>query len=609
MVLNVSAPPNPVPCQWGPELDGQYVPGCASGGYPCDQYATLAEAQAACALDYGCGGVTSQDSGGAPWETRRGPGAVSSQQGEKSYVIANDCHGDGGLCFFLPPTFAIITSGFSNDVLVSAMARYSSIINSAYGVTVNAAPQLQPLNSLTVNVAADAKLQFGVDESYTLSVAAGGATLTAPTVWGAIRGLETVSQLARHTWTTSSAGAVNASFNEICAITVTDAPRFAYRGLMIDTSRHFMPVNVVKQIMELMAYNKMNSLRMHLIDDQSWSYYVEDAPAVTNNSAFSPLHVYYPSDLTDLVAFGRARGIIVWPEVDFPGHSSILLETFPEMGCLLPPPNSYRQYIDPLWPDLWPTMAKVFNGINKIFPPEYPFHMGGDEVNRNAWAECPTVIEWCNTTGHCSGNVGDGVTSWWYQSLYIFLHNPPYNRVVYAWEDATGSVNSNWTGATDGGLVLEQWNGDPGAWNSYPCSSGTNSSILMSGPFHDVIGTGPSYNSNPEENYYDMWNLTCPLSPRIKEQIIGAELMWWCDAADISASDTILMLMSSVLPVAESGWSPQSVVAPGLVNAGRYQDHRCRLARRGMQSHDAYGHVGTYCVAEYEQVLMPWSML
>ena len=83
--------------------------------------------------------------------------------------------------------------------------------------------------------------------------------------------------------------------------------------------------------------------------------------------------------------------------------------------------------------------------------------------------------------------------------------------------------------------------------------------------------------------------------------------MWWDDAADISASDMILMLMSSVVPVAESGWSPQGVVSSGAVNPSRYQDFRCRMARRGMQSHDAYGHVGTFCVAEYEAALMPWS--
>ena len=80
------------------------------------------------------------------------------------------------------------------------------------------------------------------------------------------------------------------------------------------------------------------------------------------------------------------------------------------MGCLLPGPNGYRQYIDPLFADLWPTMDQIFGESNEIFPPEYPFHMGGDEVNRNAWMECPSVAQWAQQN-NISGNLGDAVTA------------------------------------------------------------------------------------------------------------------------------------------------------------------------------------------------------
>lgn len=98
--------------------------------------------------------------------------------------------------------------------------------------------------------------------------------------------------------------------------------------------------------------------------------------------------------------------------------------------------------------------------------------------------------------------------------------------------------------------------------------------------------------------------------PRISavSPIAHAELMFWDDAADISASDIVLMLMSSVVPVAESGWSQQAVVSSGNIDAARYTDLRCRLVRRGMQSHDAYGHVSTFCIPEYDAQLMPWSI-
>jgi hexosaminidase len=512
-------------------MPGFYVPGCSDGGYPCSQYATLEEAQAACSIDYLCGGVTSQDTGLPPWETRRGPKAVASAQGEQSYVISNDCHGDGGQCWVLPPSFAVIAAegSFVDDVLSAAMARYTAIINTAVAQTTLFPSQGEVLPggnlSVTVLGSTAVPLAFGVDESYTLSVSAAGASLRAATVWGALRGLETASQLARHSWTTTASGAINASYNALCSVEVVDAPRFPYRGLMIDTSRHFMPVAVVKQIMELMAYLKMNALRMHLIDTQSWSYYAPDLPQASNTSAFSPLHVYYPGDLKELVAFGRARGIIVYPEVDFPSHSQVLLASVPELGCLSPGPNPYRIYIDPQFPDLWPTMDKVFRGLNDIFPPEYPFHGGGDEVDRNEWALCPSVVAWGLAQNITTG-LNNAITDWWYTSFYAFLRAPPYNRVVMFWEDATDAVNaSTWVDA-DTSLILEQWNGNPGTWRSDTCSVlATNARVLVSGPFHDVIGSPPSFNSNPEQNYADIFNLTCTVTPRIAQQLVGPELM------------------------------------------------------------------------------------
>ena len=149
-------------------------------------------------------------------------------------------------------------------------------------------------------------------------------------------------------------------------------------------------------------------------------------------------------------------------------------------------------------------------------------------------------------------------------------------------------------------MVLEQWNGDPDEWRTGVCdiARSSNASVLVSGPFHDVL-TAPGkdygaipYNSFPEQNYADIFNLTCNVSARLQQQLMGPGFMMWDDAGDISASDLVLMLMSSLVPMAESGWSPREVVAAGSVNPTRYQDFRCRMARRGMHSHDAYGHVG-----------------
>lgn len=292
MAANVTQPFNPTPCEWSAPVNDSYIPGCADGGYPCQGFPTLLAAQAACAQDYLCGGVTSQDGGGAPWETRHGTRAIFSGQGEISYLISNGCHASGAVCHVLPPTFAITASGATNQVLANAMARYTIMVNTAVAPTTTAPPGATQIRGLDVAVAsADAALAFGVDESYSLTIAASGAALRAATVWGALRGLETFSQLARHTWTTNAAGAVNASFNEVCDVTVVDAPRFPMRSIMIDTARHFLPISVIKQVIDLASYLKLNSLRLHLIDTDSWALYLPDLPQASNTSAYTPRHV------------------------------------------------------------------------------------------------------------------------------------------------------------------------------------------------------------------------------------------------------------------------------------------------------------------------------
>jgi hypothetical protein len=150
---------------------------------------------------------------------------------------------------------------------------------------------------------------------------------------------------------------------------------------------------------------------------------------------------------------------------------------------------------------------------------------GGDEVDRNEWALCPSVVAWGLAQNITTG-LNNAITDWWYTSFYAFLRAPPYNRVVMFWEDATDAVNaSTWVDA-DTSLILEQWNGNPGTWRSDTCSVlATNARVLVSGPFHDVIGSPPSFNSNPEQNYADIFNLTCTVTPRIAQQLVGPELM------------------------------------------------------------------------------------
>lgn len=251
--------------------------------------------------------------------------------------------------------------------------------------------------------------------------------------------------------------------------------------------------------------------------------------------------------------------------------------------------------MDPLYPQLWPTLKAIWSAMDAIFPPEYPFHMGGDEVEVNCWANCPSAIAWADENG-ITDTSGYAQYNWFETTLYSMLVNE-LNRTVMAWEDVTGFVNGNWSDVP-GKLILQQWDGSPGTWNWDTCAQlATGAGVVVAGPFTIL--------SNPQANYVDIANLTCPPT----SQLLGPEIMLWDDAQDTSGSDVLVSAMQTILAVAESGWSAQGVVSGQAIDGDRYAAHRCRMAVRGITSHPGpYSPVGTFCLPEYAAPLAPWSV-
>ena len=161
------------------------------------------------------------------------------------------------------------------------------------------------LKQLTVTVAnVNVPLQLGVDESYVLSIPADGspATLTAPTVYGAYHGLQTFSQLVQWSFDAKS-------YNVYLApIVVTDAPKFSWRGILIDTSRHFQPLSTIYAIIDSLVLSKQNTLHWHLVDSQSWPIESTKYPDLWK-AAWSPGERYTLADYAAVVEFGRQRGV------------------------------------------------------------------------------------------------------------------------------------------------------------------------------------------------------------------------------------------------------------------------------------------------------------
>jgi hexosaminidase len=171
------------------------------------------------------------------------------------------------------------------------------------------------LSKMTIEVGQTeehAPLQLDVNESYKLVISSTAAHLQAPTVWGVLHGLETFYQLLR----SGNGGVIQI---EVIPLLIQDSPRFKHRGIMIDSARHFLPTDSVKNLIDGMSMNKLNVLHWHLTDTQAFPVISEAYPHLSDG-AYSTRERYSLAQLADIVDYAMDRGVRVVPELDVPGH-------------------------------------------------------------------------------------------------------------------------------------------------------------------------------------------------------------------------------------------------------------------------------------------------
>lgn len=279
--------------------------------------------------------------------------------------------------------------------LTAAFARYTNLIFS-HAVPAGDAkrvhfPKAQPtLTTLYVTVSnLTVPLQLNVDESYALNIPADGsaATLTANTVYGAYRGLETFSQLVHFDYD------LQVYRLDFAPLIINDAPRFAWRGLLIDTSRHFQPLQSIFHIIDTMSYAKLNVLHWHIVDYQSWPIQSLAYPLLWS-AAWSPGERYTLADAAAVVEFGRQRGVLVVPEFDTPGHADSVCVGYPE-ACPAPECTSP---LNPATNFTFNLIRGVFSEWASVFPSKFA-HLGGDEVSTDCWSSTPSIAAWMSAQG------------------------------------------------------------------------------------------------------------------------------------------------------------------------------------------------------------------
>ena len=368
------------------------------------------------------------------------------------------------------------------------------------------------------------------DESYTLEVTPQQARLSATTPVGALRGIETFLQLVD----------LDEKGFGAPAVTIKDHPRFAWRGLMLDVSRHFMPVDVVERNLDAMAAVKLNVFHWHLSDNQGFRVESKRFPKLQELGSDG---LYYTqAQVKEVIDYARDRGIRVVPEFDMPGHSTAMLVGYPQLGSA-PGPYAIERHWGIFDPCFDPTNEAVYTFLDAfigemagLFPDDY-FHIGGDEVNGKAWKNNPHIQAFMKA--HGLKNTADLQG---YFSKRVVPLVEKHGKKVIGWDEVlqpglpTSAVIQSWRG--QGSLAQAARQGYMG--------------ILSAGYYLDLM--------HPASQHYAVDPLegaTANLTQEEKARILGGEAAMWVEF--VTPENVDMRIWPRMAAIAERLWSPEDV--------------------------------------------------
>ncbi|HZQ95400.1 MAG TPA: beta-N-acetylhexosaminidase, partial [Candidatus Sulfotelmatobacter sp.] len=429
----------------------------------------------------------------------------------------------------ITPSFSVAVTGARESSLDSGVQRFTKQLSSITGIPFRSNTSGSPVLEVHADHGREAVQKLGEDESYELTVTDSGAKITAATPLGALHGLQTFLQLVRIT---------PAGF-AVPAVEIKDQPRFPWRGMLIDVSRHFIPIDVLKRNLDGMAAVKMNVLHWHLSDDQGFRAESKKFPKLT--AMGSEGKFYTQEETRDLIAYAHDRGIRVVPEFDTPGHSRSWFVGYPELASNPGPftvenENGTQSVTDPTREETYKFMDKFVEEMAKLFPDQY-FHIGGDEVDGKFWDSNPKIQAFKEAHGM---KTNQDLQAYYNQRLEKILSR--HHKTMVGWDEILHPELPK-------DIVVQSWRGQESLAKA--AQQGYRG-LLSYGYYLDLMW--------PAARHYaiePMSGAAANLTPEQKALILGGESAQWAEWVTPENVDSHIWPRNAA--IAERLWSPQSL--------------------------------------------------
>jgi hexosaminidase len=458
--------------------------------------------------------------------------------------------------------------GGGTPELVAAFARFEAILFSrgsydAVGAGGSRASGLPTVTSVLVSVAnASVPLDVGVSESYTLSVPADGSpiALSSATVWGALHGLQTLTQLVGF-------DSEALAYWSPAPVAITDAPKFSYRGVMVDPARQFLPPALLRAVVDSLTQVKLNVLHVHLLDCDSFPAQVPPPYANLWQGSFSPRERYTAQELLGLSEYARVRGVTVIFEFDQPGHMGAMCKGYPS---LCPTPACSAAYggdvLDPSSPDTLPAMRAVVAALAAASPSSSILHLGGDEVNPACWLASPAVAAWMAAHNASSGD--DVYRYFVAQSNAMAL---AVGKAPMRWEEVWRHFGT----ALHPSTIVHAWLTSAAMFQAASAGYRTVFSVNSAAYYLDYLDV-------PWSAVYSVDLLQGLSNASSLPYILGGQLCAWGETMD--AASLMPVLWPRAAAAAERLWSYNfaSANASSWDTVTRFAQLRCSLLERGV---------------------------